>query len=347
MESKRNINCDLMRVISMIFVIAYHTDSSFIKIPVLGIILSTILFTSNGLFYLLSGRFNLQTKFECAEDYKNYFFKKNITIFFPFILMTCLLSLWDILDSGTWNGLELYIKRTYVALMHTNSTNHLWFMYGLIGMLLGAPFLAKMLQNMSNWELNLLFGIGIVWNIVSIYLCTDFNINFSYYNWMLSGFSIYFFAGYYCTRIVNDLNKKRVYIFGTAGFIITVLGRYLIPDRYLYSTDSAVAFIVFTMAVYTFLEKEVVINNEYLKKGICFLSKYSFLVYMIHWNVLHKITALIITGESTFFKWISTILITLIISLLLSIILNTFIIYPVQEMMKKILKHTTLQRSPK
>lgn len=334
METKRNINCDLMRVISMFFVIAIHTDSSFIKIPFFNIVLNTILFTCNGIFYLLSGRFNLQTKFECAEDYKKYFTKKTLTIFFPYILVTCLLSLWDILDSGTWNGLELYIKRTYVSFMNANATNHLWFMYGLIGMLLGAPFLAKMLQNMSNWELNLLFGIGIAWNIIFIYLCTDFNIGFSYNSWILSGWIFYFFAGYYCVKIINNKNKKILYILGIGGFVITILGRYLIADRYLYSTDLAVAYIVFTMAVYTFLEKEVVIRNKYLKRGICFLSKHSFMVYMIHWNVLHKITALMIPGESTFLKWISTILITLIISLLLSIILNTFIIYPMQKIIK-------------
>lgn len=343
MKSKRNINCDLMRVISMIFVIAIHTDSSFIKIPILGVILSTILYTCNGIFYLLSGRFNLQTKFECVEDYIKYYSKKTITIFFPYVFVTCLLSLWDILDSGTWNGLELYAKRTYVALMHTNSSIHLWFMYGLIGLLLGAPFFAKMLQNMSNWELNILLGIGIAWNIVFVYLCADFNINFSYYNWFLSGFSIYFFAGYYCIRNINDLNKKRIYILGAAGYIITVLGRYLIADRYLYSTDSAAAYIVFTMAVYTFLEKEVVIKNDYLKKFIGFMSKYSFLIYMLHWNVLEKITPLIITGESTFLKWIASILVTLIISMLFSVILNTAIIYPIQKLMKKILEHTILQ----
>ncbi len=69
MNSKRNINCDLMRVISMIFVIAIHADRSFIKTPFLEVVLSTILFTCNGIFYLLSGRFNLQTQFETRADY--------------------------------------------------------------------------------------------------------------------------------------------------------------------------------------------------------------------------------------------------------------------------------------
>lgn len=336
MNSKRNINCDLMRVISMIFVIAIHADRSFIKTPFLEVVLSTILFTCNGIFYLLSGRFNLQTQFETRADYKKYYAKKTITILFPYILVSCLLSLWDILDSGTWEGVALYAKRTYVTIMQTNASNHLWFMYGLIGMLLGAPFLAKMLQNMSNWELNLLFGSGIVWNIIFVYLCTDFNIGFSYNNWIFSGWIFYFFAGYYCVRVVNNLNKKRIYILGAVGFVITILGRYLIADHFLYATDLSVAFIVFTMAVYTFLDREITVKNMYMKKAIRFMSKYSFMVYMLHINVLHKVTPMIIAGESTFFKWIARILVTLIISMLLSILLNMIVIYPVQKLLKKL-----------
>lgn len=210
-------------------------------------------------------------------------------------------------------------------------------MYGLIGMLFGAPFLAKMVQSMSDWELNLLFGMGIAWNVISIYLCADFDIGFSYNCWLLSGWLIYFYAGYYCDRGVNDYNKKRIYILGISGFVITVLGRYLIADRYQNSTDLAVAYIVFTIAVYIFFEKEVVIRNDCLKKIIGFLSKYSFMVYMLHWNVLHKITPIVVTEESTFCKWIAEISVTFAILLLLSIILDVIIICPFQKLMKKFL----------
>lgn len=60
------------------------------------------------------------------------------------------------------------------------------------------------------------------------------------------------------------------------------------------------------------------------------------MVYMLHINVLHKVTPMIIAGESTFFKWIARILVTLIISMLLSILLNMIVIYPVQKLLKKL-----------
>jgi len=68
MEMKRNINCDLMRVVSMLFVIAIHVERSFIKVSFLETVLSTILYTCNGMFFMLSGRFTLKKEFSCAED---------------------------------------------------------------------------------------------------------------------------------------------------------------------------------------------------------------------------------------------------------------------------------------
>lgn len=333
---ERNINCDLIRVICMLFVIGIHTDRSFIKNPLLDVIVNTLLFTCNGMFYMLSGRFNLQKDFSHKGAYKKYYVNKVITILFPYLLLTCVLSLWDMLDAGTWNGIATYIKGTYTSLMNTNSTIHLWFMYPLIGMLLGAPFMAKMLYYMSDWELNLLFGIGIGWNIVSIYLTLDFEVGFLYSGWMLSGWVMLFFLGYYCSRIVNNTNKKFLYLLGAIGGLITVWGKYFIPDRYYNSLDLAVAFIGFTMAFYTFLDKEILIKNTYAKKVILFLAKYSFTIYMLHWHVLFKITSKIVRGQSTVCSWIISIFITVIICILLSVILDLLIISPIQRFVKRI-----------
>ncbi len=56
---KRIINCDLMRVSAMIFMIEVHTNNLFKARSLYVVFLSTILFACNNLFYMLSGRFNL------------------------------------------------------------------------------------------------------------------------------------------------------------------------------------------------------------------------------------------------------------------------------------------------
>ena len=109
--------------------------------------------------------------------------------------------------------------------MVNNSATHLWFMYPLIGMLISTPFLAKMFQTMKDQEIEIFFLVAILWNIVSIYLTLDIGVGFSYSGWILSGYIIYYFAGYFCKRIINDNNKKIMYTLGIIGFIVSVFGR--------------------------------------------------------------------------------------------------------------------------
>lgn len=60
---KRIAAFDVIRVISMIFVVAVHSlialDSSNRTIAVIGLALQTIFFTANAMFFMLSGRFNM------------------------------------------------------------------------------------------------------------------------------------------------------------------------------------------------------------------------------------------------------------------------------------------------
>lgn len=335
--TKRNLNCDLMRVICIVFVIMIHTGNPFSRGSISAILFSTIVFLCNGIFFMIGGRFNLSKTFQCKEDYRKYYMGKLITILFPYILVTCLLNLWDTYDSGNWGGIILFFKRTYVAFMHTNYSTHLWFMYPYLGMLLSTPFLSKMLQRISNWELNLLFVIGLVWNIISIYMTRDFDITFSYSEWILSGWCFLFFLGYYCIRIINGSNKIVVYLLGIIGFVVTVVARYLIPGNYKNGVDLAVAFILFTMAVYTFFERELVIKNKLLIKLINLISKYSFIIYLIHYSILTKIAPKIVSTSSVILSFLARAGVTLILSILVAIVLDIFIIMPVQKLMRSIL----------
>lgn len=200
---RRDVNYDLMRVVCMIFVIMIHTGRSFIENTFFATIFSTILFSCNSIFYMLSGRFNLNKTFLGKESYKRYYWKKIVSIVWPYVFLTCVLNLWDMYHNASWNSILLFLKISYAKLMHENSSIHLWFMYPLIGMLISTPFLACMLQKLSDWELNLLLVVSLMWNVVSIYLTVDVNIGFSYSGFMLSGWMLHFFAGYYCCRIVN------------------------------------------------------------------------------------------------------------------------------------------------
>lgn len=336
---KRDVNYDLMRVICMLFVIAIHvTQMPFSEDTLWGSACIILLFSCNNIFFFLSGRFNLNHTFECKEDYRKYYLKKLLTIVFPYLFVTCLRSafkMYVVHTADVSGGPGVYLRYTYEGLMSANSSNHLWFMYPLIGMLLTAPFLAKLIQKLADWELNLLFAIGIIWNAVKVYLTADFDIGFSYNSWMLSGWMLSFFAGYYIYRNVNQENKKKWYIWGIAGFGVSVLGQWLIPEHFKNATDYSVAFLIFTMALYIFIEKEVVIKNETVKQIIFFLARYSFLIYLVHGTVLSSITPRIVITNSVKWNYAGSILAAFMISLLLAMVIDTCILHPVQAFFKR------------
>ena len=334
----REINCDLMRVMSMVFVIAIQVSRKpFENHRLLLIMMSTFLASCNSIFYMLSGKFNLKYKFSDKDDYRKYYIKKIISIIFPYVFVTCLLSMWDFYQNQELVfSIKAYIKYTYTAFMTTNVSIHLWFMYPLIGMLLSAPFLAKMLQEMKNWELNILFAIALLWNFVSIYMTADIGIKFSYSGWLLSGWIISFFAGYYCDRIVNEKNKRKFYICGVAGYIVTVLGIWLIPENYKNAKDLAVAFVLFTMALYIFIDREIKVKNYQFNRIIRFLAKQSFIVYLIHWTIVRNIVPKFIKAESSTVYFLESVIVTLFISLIVGIFLNVCLINPIQNILRRI-----------
>ncbi|MDO4409185.1 MAG: acyltransferase family protein [Eubacteriales bacterium] len=91
---QRLVNYDLIRVLACIFVIMIHIETKPFSFPV-RVAYTTVFFLSNGIFYMLSGRFNLEQTFDQVGDYLNYYRKKCIPILFPFILVSFLLSIFN------------------------------------------------------------------------------------------------------------------------------------------------------------------------------------------------------------------------------------------------------------
>ncbi len=332
---ERNTNLDFIRVLSTLFVVGIHVIPHPWGSNIPGIAFSSVLATCNGFFFMLSGQLNLTQRFSDTGDYRKYYIKKAISILFPYILVTCILSAWDMFTGVYAVDLKLYLKTTYKSLMTGNASTHLWFMYSLLGMLLGAPFLGKLLQTLKDQELKILFGAAVFWGIISVYLTQNIGIGFSYSNWMLPNWTIYFFAGYFCSRMINGKNKKILYSFGITGFIVTVLGlRYL--GEFHDANDYALAFVLFTMAAYVFFAQELKFSGRAVKYALGFLSRHAFTEYMLHYYVFYKIVVRFVPVNNTV-SYIEAVALTLGISYLLAIILDTIVIFPVQKLFKRIL----------
>lgn len=325
----------------MLCVIAVHTNPK----PLASNLLFTnalvcILLSCNGNFYMLSGQLNLKKEFHSKDDYWNFYIKRFISIVIPFFLMTCVLTVFNLVigkESVTFPGL---FKRIYSAFMADHAATYLWFIYPLLVMLLGAPFFTKMFHTMADWELNLLFGAAMCWSVFSIFLTRDLGIGFSYSGWFLADWMFAFFAGYYSDRIIKGANRWKWYAAGLTALVVNVLGMTYFPGNYLYPTDSAPTYMLFYIGVYSFLRNEMRVRNEGLAKLIRFLAKHSFSVYLVHWTVSTYLTPAVVDLPSAGLTFLGRVTVTFVVSLMLAFVFDTVILNPLQRVLKRRLVRT-------
>lgn len=336
-KKERNSNLDLIRILSMLCVIALHT---YLRRPspnvILTAVLLNLLYTCNGNFYMLSGHLNLKRSFATKRDYKNYYAKRFISIIVPFFFISCVMAVYEL----TVKGQEAFtpfvlVKKIYVMFMGKNIQTHLWFIYPLVGMLLAAPFLAKMFHAMSDWELSLLLVLALLWNTVRIYFAEDWGIDFSGCSWMLADWVLAFFAGYYSERVIKEEKKKKWYVLGAVCFAINIVGKILLQEHYMYGDDLAPLYMIFNIALYTFLKNEIKIRNRSVISAIQFVARHSFTVYLIHWIVVFQITPMIVTTERTAVYFCEGTAVTLVISLLIAFFFDTAVLFPLQRVLRK------------
>lgn len=252
--------------------------------------------------------------------------------------MTFILYGYDFYQSGRSFELCLFIEETINQLTSLNIEHHLWFMYSLIGLLMSAPFFAKMLHGMSDWEIKFLFMLSIGWNVISIYLVNDLGWNFNYGKWLMASWTLYFFLGHFHDRIIGEENKKIWYLLGIAGFLITVFWKYLLPFENHSDKDFAPAYTFFVIAIYTFLLYEVKITRQWLKKLLFFLAKHSFTVYLVHYVIIEMIGQRFYEGMSAKIGFLLTYLCCFFLSVGFAVVFDFLMDRAVQKPLRKCLR---------
>ena len=232
-RTQRDAHADLIRVIAMLFVIFLHTfGSTDFYLPFEGrLFMRPILYTCNGLFFLLSGHFAL-SKFKFDEQdnvvhIKRFYWKRFCSIVIPFLFYSTLLFFATTFipdyskdahqeQLNILHTVNLFAEQIYVK----NASTHIWFMYAWFGMIVAAPFLARMLHGMSESELRLLMGIAIGWEFLQIILFGNIlHKPFTIGGWPFTSWLFYFIAGYIVHRIPSFKNIKIALICSVGGGI--------------------------------------------------------------------------------------------------------------------------------
>ena len=320
---KRKYQYDLLRVISILFVVMIHTGCT--ELAGKGIIdypIAAVLFLCNGMFFMMSGRLNLSCEFRKAEDYRHFYWKRFTHVILPYIIFTFLLCAWNLQAQGELAGAGAagYLKAVYLDFMNRNSTVHLWFMYPMIGCIVSTPFLSKMVHHMSSAEMKIFLAIGLAWNFVRVYLTEDLGISFTYNDWIGGDWVLYYMAGYMLPeRVSEERFFRRTLLAGLAGYVITIFGAVshkFAPSWFSFgfTYDLSPAYSLFNFAVFAFFERKVVIRSERNQKFLQFCAGHTYTIFLIHWNInQYWISPNVqISGSQILTKFLCTILVVLV-----------------------------------
>lgn len=336
---ERLANYDLMRVLMSFYVVCVHiTLPSFVAgNMLLNNIFRTFVLQCDIVFFMLSGKFNLNKKFEEKKDYVDFYISRFINVLLPYVIVSSLITIENLVSNEHCYNIKVWVYSSIKALVDTNADTYMWFMCALIGLIIGAPFLSKMLHSMKDFEVKILFVVCMVWSVVSIYVFKNNGFIFRINNFFLSGWVFSFVLGGCLHRIVNEKNIKKFYMAGIIGFIVTVLGMTYL-ETFKNPNDLSACFVLFGIASFLFMEKHFCIKSKVINKCIIEVAKYSFYAYMIHMFIYSKYTGDLFVEENGLGQYLMTVIITFVLAYVVGFLLENILIKPLQKLVRLLLK---------
>lgn len=234
------------------------------------------LLTSNGLFFMISGRF-LLSRFDGRIFY--FYWKRLVKIGIPVLAA----SLFYYIASGSWAGMGMAWGKDFVkSFLQSHIQGYFWFVYALAGFYLAVPFLAKMFKAMGREEKMALTGITLAFfflqNLYQIFQMEMVFTSYPFYSWVF-----YCVLGYLVdTMDLAGRTKKMLMLLGIFAWILSVweseFWTKTNPAIYNYS----VTMIAMTTAVYLAVTGG---GRKLAEKGrawIHFIAQRSFYIYLMH-----------------------------------------------------------------
>lgn len=342
-NNKRVFKYDFMRIVFMLMVLGIHVLSMIRQFMFpynttwyIVTIITDILMIANPLFFMLSGKFNLNKQFTKKEDYKNFYIKRFISIIIPFLLISFMIYF-------TWNYKAFSLLEYIKNLVSGEIEGTYWFVYALIGILVLSPFFSKMLVNMELFEKKIFLSVLFIINaFISILAIFNIQNAFTFTVVGLAGWHFYYFAGYMIEDIFKSKKSRNILIIlGIIALVLQFLIRRFIDFGYRL-TDPSPLLTLQAFGLYFLLLDKVKIKKEEVQKIISNIAKYSFSFYLIHMLVVKKISGLFILDISSIHNFVCGIfifIISFVITLIISMFIEKIAIKPIKKMLeKKLLK---------
>ncbi|WP_062057162.1 acyltransferase [Aquimarina longa] len=237
------------------------------------------------IFFMISGALLL------SRDYslENFIKKRFMRLIPPFLFWSFVYIGYDLYHKMSDNDVVMGSVDTLIfirdKLLHSSHV-HLWFVYTLIGAYLFIPIIRKWIKNATSKEILYFLTLWVVvitfhYSFLHSYMPA---IDTSYF----SSFMCYMVFGYFLRNNTNQLlnNKSFALLLFILGNAITILGTYYISEQsgvfkeefYYYLRINVV---ISAMGFFLFF-KNLSIKEGWLLTFVCFISKHSYGIYLVH-----------------------------------------------------------------
>ena len=299
-NKKRDIRYDFLRALCVGAIIGVHC------LPAQAIttrqvwfhwIVAPVLLSAVGIYFMLSGLFLLQSPPKSIGE----FYKKRIkAIIVPFALYGAVYFIVWAVKAEEKISVWKYIRLFFTELISGElpEASHMRFMYALFGLYLCTPFLSRMTCAMKDVELKWLLGIVIgVQAMITLGENLGFSVQTVFQYVIFSGWCIYYILGYGLRRLCAKKDYKVFILLGAAGLLITVAQKRLELGTGANIHDLSPAMMAIGAAIFLTFEFYGEVKNNYVKKAVSWISKYSYSIYLIHFLLLQQFVRPIVFPE--------------------------------------------------
>ena len=331
MTTGRKLEYEKIRVCAMLFTIGVHSleeiprETVFRNCMYDGLIL--LFYTCNGIFFMLSGKFALTAECKSVEDYCRFYYKKFVNLVIPMFGYMFLRSLYE--AGGVFWKIDFwdtYIRNIFFKYLE----GEYWFLYALVGLVLLAPFLNKIVVHLEKSEMWLFIGIGIFCHSVRTY-AAYWGLKFPWL-YIFGEWTLYFMLGYCLEKIIDTRKKENVVILlGIVCFCISMIQKKYGLIYFIH--DLAPTFTIISCGMF-FLFFMIPIQKSMI---VTILGKYSFAIYMIHNSVSKYITGMISMDGGYLLTLFTLIIITFSASFVIAVVCENIFIRVLKKGFKKVI----------
>ena len=318
--SSRLVNYDLVKVLAIFMVVAVHMLNMVELMPPGDVwayriheVIRTLLLTSNGLFFMVSGRFLL-------EHYRGqagrFYWKRLVKIGIP----VALASLFYYVYVYGGNGMGAKFWKDFVRdFWQSHIQGYFWFVFALAGFYLAVPFLSAMFRGLKRRELWLLFGVSLGYFFLqSLYQILGWEMVFTtypFYSWIF-----YCILGYLLDALQLTRRQRKGFLgLGAAAFLISAWEVCFWHRENPVLHNYSVTMILMTSAFYLGLTEAGKRLKGIGAGMVSFLSVRSFYLYLMHGLTQYIVAGWAGEGAAGWGMWLVMSVASFGLALLLSI----------------------------